>query len=314
MVGAEGGNATRLTSFGGARLETPRWSPDGRRLVFSARVPARADLYTVSAEGGVPDACDVRIVRRARSALVARRPLDLLRLAPGRLLAGLEARRRVGKDRARHAAGRIRGGRVPRRPLALLHARRRVGHLATPARRRPRSRGRAGHRPSRPGGLGQLGGRVGRHLSAAGAPRRGARLGRVSRRGRGGAGRDRTAHRRGLVRDRRLAGRRLVRLRARRPPHLRHPRDREPGLEESGHRIIGSSGHRIIGSARRGVRRSPRDGSGARAGAFRSRRRSRWRRRVPRAAPASRRIRRGAAPTRTVCTSTAGISDSASTG
>jgi Tol biopolymer transport system component/DNA-binding winged helix-turn-helix (wHTH) protein len=53
VVDSSGGDAVRLTSFGGARLETPRWSPDGRRLVFSARVPARSDLYAVAAAGGV---------------------------------------------------------------------------------------------------------------------------------------------------------------------------------------------------------------------------------------------------------------------
>ena len=39
-----------------ARIETPRWSPDGRRLVFSAREGARARLYTIAAAGGVAEA------------------------------------------------------------------------------------------------------------------------------------------------------------------------------------------------------------------------------------------------------------------
>jgi Tol biopolymer transport system component/DNA-binding winged helix-turn-helix (wHTH) protein len=55
VTGSDGGAATKLTSFGGARMETPRWSPDGRRLVFSARTDTRADLWVVDATGGVPD-------------------------------------------------------------------------------------------------------------------------------------------------------------------------------------------------------------------------------------------------------------------
>jgi dipeptidyl aminopeptidase/acylaminoacyl peptidase len=43
-----------LTSFGGARLELPRWSPDGGRILFSVRRGARADVAIVDASGGVP--------------------------------------------------------------------------------------------------------------------------------------------------------------------------------------------------------------------------------------------------------------------
>ena len=55
LTGRDGGTAKKLTSFGGARMETPRWSADGRRLVFSARRETRADLWVVEAAGGVPD-------------------------------------------------------------------------------------------------------------------------------------------------------------------------------------------------------------------------------------------------------------------
>ena len=52
LEGADGEKPTPLTSFEGARLETPRWSPDGKRLVFSVRLKEWANLYTVDATGG----------------------------------------------------------------------------------------------------------------------------------------------------------------------------------------------------------------------------------------------------------------------
>src|SRR6185295_2598288 len=52
LEGADGAKPAPLTAFGGARLETPRWSPDGKRLVFSVRVKGLANLYAVDAAGG----------------------------------------------------------------------------------------------------------------------------------------------------------------------------------------------------------------------------------------------------------------------
>jgi len=55
VVRSEGGDPVRLTSFGGARLELPRWSPDGRRILFSVRRGAHAEVDVVDATGGVPE-------------------------------------------------------------------------------------------------------------------------------------------------------------------------------------------------------------------------------------------------------------------
>ncbi len=52
MADADGTNLRRLTSFGGPRVSTPRWSPDGSQIVFSSRVSGHADLYIV--EPGSP--------------------------------------------------------------------------------------------------------------------------------------------------------------------------------------------------------------------------------------------------------------------
>jgi Tol biopolymer transport system component len=53
---ADGNNPLRLTSFGGARVIYPRWSPDGQRLLFSALTGPDGNFegYTVGALGGVP--------------------------------------------------------------------------------------------------------------------------------------------------------------------------------------------------------------------------------------------------------------------
>ncbi len=50
----DGANPTRLTDFGGASVEAPRWSPDGTQIVFQARPETQADLYVIGAESGTP--------------------------------------------------------------------------------------------------------------------------------------------------------------------------------------------------------------------------------------------------------------------
>jgi Tol biopolymer transport system component/DNA-binding winged helix-turn-helix (wHTH) protein len=53
--GEAGQPARRVTSLTNARVETPRWSPDGSRLVFSARQGGgRSDVWMVDAQGGPP--------------------------------------------------------------------------------------------------------------------------------------------------------------------------------------------------------------------------------------------------------------------
>src|SRR5271157_1887844 len=52
---AEGGNRVQLTSLKGPRVSRPRWSPDGRSLLFEARADRGAEVYTMPAAGGKPD-------------------------------------------------------------------------------------------------------------------------------------------------------------------------------------------------------------------------------------------------------------------
>jgi Tol biopolymer transport system component len=53
---ADGANLLRLTSFGGPHVIYPRWSPDGRRLIFGALTGPQGNFegYTVGASGGAP--------------------------------------------------------------------------------------------------------------------------------------------------------------------------------------------------------------------------------------------------------------------
>jgi len=50
---ADGTDPVQLTSFE-STAGTPRWSPDGRRILFDSRGSGSYDLYTVDARGGAP--------------------------------------------------------------------------------------------------------------------------------------------------------------------------------------------------------------------------------------------------------------------
>jgi Tol biopolymer transport system component len=47
ITGIDGRDPSQVTSFHGPRVATPRFSPDGRSLVFTARPDGRADVYVV---------------------------------------------------------------------------------------------------------------------------------------------------------------------------------------------------------------------------------------------------------------------------
>lgn len=49
---ADGNEATQLTHVGGGGALSPKWSPDGRTLVFSAAPEKRSQIYAISALGG----------------------------------------------------------------------------------------------------------------------------------------------------------------------------------------------------------------------------------------------------------------------
>ena len=54
MCDSNGSNALQLTSFGGPRVTTPRWSPDGGRIAFDSDAEGEYDIWVISANGGKP--------------------------------------------------------------------------------------------------------------------------------------------------------------------------------------------------------------------------------------------------------------------
>jgi len=52
--GADGGHCIQVTSFNCLCVDDPRWSPDGRHLVFTIRADGHEEVYIVDANGGAP--------------------------------------------------------------------------------------------------------------------------------------------------------------------------------------------------------------------------------------------------------------------
>jgi Tol biopolymer transport system component len=55
VCSSDGRNAKQITAFRSPQtVGSPRWSPDGRQIVFDTRAAGNADIYIISAEGGKP--------------------------------------------------------------------------------------------------------------------------------------------------------------------------------------------------------------------------------------------------------------------
>ena len=50
----DGSNAMQLTSMGAAITGSPRWSPDGARIVYDSNKEGQFELYAINAMGGAP--------------------------------------------------------------------------------------------------------------------------------------------------------------------------------------------------------------------------------------------------------------------
>lgn len=58
ISGPDGADPQRLTSFGGARVSGPEWSPDGQRIVVSSRADGDADVFVILPSGEVRQITD----------------------------------------------------------------------------------------------------------------------------------------------------------------------------------------------------------------------------------------------------------------
>jgi Tol biopolymer transport system component len=54
LCGRDGSHPRQVTNLGGPPAGTPNWSPDGKSLVFDARVPAGSAIFTIPIGGGSP--------------------------------------------------------------------------------------------------------------------------------------------------------------------------------------------------------------------------------------------------------------------
>ena len=52
---ADGSEPFEVMDFPGQYINTPRWSPDGKQLVFQGYVEGQADIFRVNALGGIPE-------------------------------------------------------------------------------------------------------------------------------------------------------------------------------------------------------------------------------------------------------------------
>ena len=119
LCDAAGSNLVQLTSFGGALVGTPRWAPDGRRLVFDVSANGNSDIHVIDVEGGLPR----RVTTEPFAEVVpswSRRTMDLLRLeSHGRFEVWKMPCRRRGLD-PDHKTRWIRSLRIERRPDPVL--------------------------------------------------------------------------------------------------------------------------------------------------------------------------------------------------
>ena len=55
VADSSGGSLRKMTNFGGPFTSTPRWSPDGSRLVFTGRPEGNADVFTINLNAATPE-------------------------------------------------------------------------------------------------------------------------------------------------------------------------------------------------------------------------------------------------------------------